>query len=99
MLVKLTTLLGYEECVIINESCTVEALLNYLVRTLLASTGPDHQKELLQERLFLSKTPRNNLELVKGFMLTDYGIKDGSTIFVYLKLEDGEFKVTGMLMD
>ena len=93
MLVKLITLMGYEEFVEIDESCTAEALLNYLVRKLLTSTGPD------MEKLFISKTPGNDLEIRKGFMLTDYGVKDRSTIFVFLKLEAEELRVTGVLLD
>ena len=93
MLVKLITLLGYEEVLIVDERCTAEAMIDYVTKELETSTGPD------MERLFMSKTPKNDLELRKGFMLKDYGIKDGSTIFVYVKLEDGKFRVTGVLMD
>ena len=91
--------MGFGKDGLVDESCTVEALLDYLERTLLMSCGPNHQKILLQERLFLSKSPRNNLELVDGFLLKDYGVRDGSTIFVFLNLNAaGEFKVTGVLL-
>ena len=98
MLVKLINLLGFKEYVLVDESCMVEEMLDYLERTLLKSSGPDHQTVLLQERLFLSRSPRNNLELVDGFMLTNYGVKDGSTIFVFLKFEAEEYRVTGVLL-
>ena len=93
MLVKLITLLGYEEPLIVDEKCTAEAIINHVSEALDTSTGPD------MERMFLSKTPGNDRELRKGFFLEDYGIKGGSTIFVYVKLEDGKFRITGVLMD
>ena len=99
MLVRITNLMGFGEDVWVKRTTTVEEMLDYLERALLRSGGPDQRTILLQERFFLSRSPRNNLELVDGFMLTDYGVKDGSTIFVFLKLNAaGECRVTGMLL-